>query len=167
MPDLKPNLDEYEIKLTCAEEHYYEAMQIIQEGEFIPNKVNCVGAGIVRGFTNTKELHVMKYKQAMATKDAKHWERVVDREHDQMIKHRVWQAILKCNIPRAVKIMTSTRAMKKKANGTFRARINARGYEQVNGLHYDSHDIPAPITNDVTIQIVLTLMIMAASIWQL
>jgi hypothetical protein len=49
----------------------------------------------------------------------------------------------------------------KKANGTFRARLNARGYEQIDGVHYDSHNISAPVTNDVTIRIVLTLMIMA------
>jgi glutamine synthetase type III len=57
--------------------------------------------------------------------------------------------------------MTSTWAMKKKANGTFRARLNARGYEQIDGIHYDSHNISVPVTNDVTIRVVLTLMIMA------
>ena len=165
MPDL--DLEEYEIKLTRAEERYYEAMTHLQEGEFIPEEINCVGAGIGGGFANTKELHVMKFKQAMATEDVKHWERAVDEEHDRMIKHRVWQAVLKRDIPRAVKIMTSTWAMKKKANGTYRARINARGYEQVDGLHYDSHDISAPVTNDVTIRIVLTLMIMATWIGEI
>jgi hypothetical protein len=57
--------------------------------------------------------------------------------------------------------MTSTWAMKKKANGTFRAKLNARGYKQVDGVHYDSHNISAPVTNNVTVCIVLTLMIMA------
>jgi hypothetical protein len=31
----------------------------------------------------------------------------------------------------------------------------------VDGQHYDSHNILAPVTNDVAIQFVLTLMIMA------
>jgi hypothetical protein len=63
MPDLESNLEEYEIKLTSVgEQHCYEAMQILQEGEFIPEEVNCVGAGIGGGLANTKELHVMKYK---------------------------------------------------------------------------------------------------------
>jgi hypothetical protein len=73
MPDLK-NLGEYEFTLTRAEEHYYKAMKILQEGEFIPNEVNCVRAGISGGFANTKELHAMKYQRAMKTKDVKHWE---------------------------------------------------------------------------------------------
>jgi hypothetical protein len=167
MPDLESGLEQYEIRLTRAEEQYYEAMLVLQEGEFVPDEVNCVGAGIGGGFFNTKELHVMKSKQAMESKDAKQWERSVDEEHDRMIKHCVWQAILKRDIPRAVKIMTSTWAMKKKADGTFRARINARGYEQADGLHYDSHNISAPVTNDVTIRIVLTLMIMAAWIGEI
>ena len=51
--------------------------------------------------------------------------------------------------------------MKKKANGTFRARINARNYEQVEGEHYDAYNIAAPVTSDVTVRIVLTLMLMA------
>ena len=57
--------------------------------------------------------------------------------------------------------MTSTWAMKKKANGTYRARLNAQGFEQVDGVHYDSHSISAPVTNDATIRIVLVMMIMA------
>ena len=126
VPDLGLHeLEDYEIKLTVAEEHYYEAMKEIHEGEFVAEEITCVGAGIGGGFANTKELHVMKYKQAMATEDVKQWERAVDEEHDRMVKHRVWQAILIRDIPQAVKIMTSTWAMKKKANGTFHAGLNA------------------------------------------
>ena len=61
MPDLD-NLDAYEIQLTRAEERYYEAMKQLQEGEFVADEVNCVGAGLGGGFGSTKELHVMKYK---------------------------------------------------------------------------------------------------------
>jgi hypothetical protein len=91
--EVMPDLENYEIQLTRAEEQYYEAMKVLREGEFIPDEVNCVGAGIGGGFVNTKELHVMKYQQAMETKDVKNWERAVDEEHDRMVNHRVWQAI--------------------------------------------------------------------------
>ena len=66
-----------------AEEHYYESMLDINEGGSIATDMNCIGAGIGGGFVNTKELHMMKYKQAMATKDIKHWEQAVDKEHDR------------------------------------------------------------------------------------
>jgi hypothetical protein len=58
------------------------------------------------------------------------------------------------------KLLTSTWAMKKKANGTYRAQLNVQGYKQVDGVHYESHDILAPVTNDVMIRVVLMLMIM-------
>jgi hypothetical protein len=51
--------------------------------------------------------------------------------------------------------------MKKKANGKFRARLNARGFEQVDGTHYDEDTKAAPVTNETTIRIVLILMAMA------
>jgi hypothetical protein len=119
MPDLESGLEQYEMQLTRAEEQYCKAMSVLREGEFVPDEVNCIGAGIGGGFVNTKELHVMKFKQAMESKDSKQWERAVDEEHDRMIKHQVWQAILKHDILRAVKIMTSTWAMKKKADGIY------------------------------------------------
>ena len=59
------------------------------------------------------------------------------------------------------KIITSTWAMKKKASGRYRARLNARGFEQQEGVHYDPEQISSPVTNDATIRIVLVLMIMA------
>ena len=64
-------------------------------------------------------------------------------------------------MPEAAKILTSTWAMKKKANGTFRARLNARGFEQVDGEHFKSNSIASPVTNNITICIVLVLMLLA------
>jgi hypothetical protein len=154
-------VDSYEIKLTEAEEHYYETMKELHETELIEGEVCCVGAGLGGGFENTNELKVMKFKEAMKGNDAAKWQMAVDDEHGRMTKHSVWQAILRRDLPAAAKILTSTWAMKKKANGTYRARLNARGYEQVDGVHYDSHNISAPVTNDVTIRIVMVIMIMA------
>jgi hypothetical protein len=51
--------------------------------------------------------------------------------------------------------------MKKKSNGILRSRINARGFKQVEGQHYDGTTISSPVTNSATIRIVLVLMMMA------
>merc|ERR1739848_491062 len=51
--------------------------------------------------------------------------------------------------------------MKKKSNGVFRARMNMRRYEQIDGEHYNSDFIASPVTNDVTIRVIMALMIMA------
>jgi hypothetical protein len=40
--------------------------------------------------------------------------------------------------------------------------MNAQGFKQVEGQHYDSTTISSPVTNSATIRIVLMLMIMAS-----
>jgi hypothetical protein len=155
--------EHYEIGLTEAERSYYQAMAENEAG----NEVAAVGAGLGGGFENTSELRVMKFKEAMKGSDNENWQKAVDEEHDRMQKHRVWEAVLRDGIPAQAKILTSTWAMKKKSNGVYRARLNARGYEQVDGVHYDSHNISAPVTNDVTIRIVMVLMIMGGWVGEL
>ena len=51
--------------------------------------------------------------------------------------------------------------MKKKASGKYRARLTARGFEQQDGIHYDSSSIASPVVNDITIRIILIISIMA------
>jgi hypothetical protein len=76
------------------------------------------------------------------------------------VEHGVWTAIDKKQVPKGAKVIDSTWAMKKKSNGTYRARINERGFHQVAGIHYDSDSILALVTNDATIRICLILMLM-------
>jgi hypothetical protein len=121
-----------------------------------------VGAGIGGGFVDTTELHIMKYKEAMAGKDAKKWQKAVDEKHDHMLKHCVWQPVSAKKVPKGSKVLTSTWAMKKKANVTYRARINARGYKQVNCIHYDETATAAPVASEIVIRMVMMLM---ASWW--
>jgi hypothetical protein len=78
-----------------------------------------------------------------------------------MLKFGVWEAVRRKDVSAATKIIASTWAMKKKASGTYRARLDARGFEQREGLHYDGSSISAPVSNEMVIRIVLKLMIMA------
>ena len=39
-------------------------------------------------------------------------------------------------------------------------RLNARGFKQIEGQHYEPTSIHAPVTNAVTIRVVFTLMLM-------
>jgi hypothetical protein len=80
-----------------------------------------------------------------------------------MLDNTVWEAVKAYEVPSDATTMTSTwGAMKRKANGVLRARVNARGFEQINGEHYDEEDKAAPVVHDITIRIVLCLIIMAA-----
>jgi hypothetical protein len=72
-----------------------------------------------------------------------------------MMKHKVWEL-------KGSKVLTSTWAMKKKANGTYRARMNARGYEQVDGVHYDENSKAAPVANEIVIRMIMVLIVMAS-----
>ena len=38
--------------------------------------------------------------------------------------------------------------------------MRKRGYEQVDGEHYDSASISSPVTNDVSVRVLLLLMLM-------
>jgi hypothetical protein len=64
---------------------------------------------------------VLKYADAMATNEVKHWEKSVAEEHERMEKHEVFGVVSREDVPANAKILTSTWAMKKKANGKYRA----------------------------------------------
>jgi hypothetical protein len=51
--------------------------------------------------------------------------------------------------------------MKKKTNGVFSARVTAHGYEQIDGEHFDSTEIVAPVVPEMTIHILLILIMKA------
>jgi hypothetical protein len=143
---------DYKCELTSAEDRYYEAMREL-------NEMVLIGAGIGGGFVNTEELHVMNYDEAIKSEKDKR-DHAVKEEHDRMINNKVFQPVPIDEIPEGTKIMTSAWAMKKKSNGTYRARINARGFEQVHGEHYDIDTKSSPVTSLVTIRIVMTLIVM-------
>ena len=68
-----------------------------------------------------------------------------------MKKHKVWEVEKREDVPADAKVLTLTWAMKKKSNGKFRARVNARWYEQVDGIHYDDDSMAAPVVNEIKI----------------
>jgi hypothetical protein len=125
------------------------------------NEMALIGAGIGGGFVNTEELHVMNYNEAIQSEKDK-WDYAVKEEHDRMTDNKVFQPVPIDEIPEGTKIMTSAWAMKKKSNGRYRARINARGFEQVDSEHYDIDTKSSPVTSLVTIRIVMTLIVMTS-----
>jgi hypothetical protein len=155
------------IELTQAEKNYYEAlaelssmaidhmMDVGHEDEF-----GLVGAALGGGFVNTAELHPMKYSEAMAGPDKEHWKKAVKEEYQRMVDHKVFRLVKRSDIPKDAKVLTSTWAMKKKSNGKYRARLNARGYEQVDGEHYDSNDVASPTVNINSVRIILVILLL-------
>jgi len=151
----------YQIGLTPAEERFYSHMRELNELSLFAPETAFVGSATGQGFTHTSELRTMKYNEAMKTPDKPHWDDAVAEEHRKFEAYQAWKEVDRDKVPADAKIVTSTWAMKKKANGVYRARLNARGYEQVDGLHYDEADKAAPVVNDITVRMILVLMIMA------
>ena len=77
-----------------------------------------------------------------------------------MISNRVWIPVNRDAVD-GKKILTSTWVMKKKANGRLREKLNARGYEQEQGVHYKMNEIAAPVVNETTIKVLFVLMLLA------
>jgi hypothetical protein len=144
----------FPVQLSKAEENYSHYMKSCPE-------IACVGAGIGGGFEDTTELHTMKYDEAMSSEEAEQWKKSVEKEYQRMEENKVWSPIDKAKLPTGAKILTSTWAMKKKADGKYRARLNCRGFEQVPGVHYKQNTIAAPVVALMTIRITLAIMIMA------
>jgi hypothetical protein len=68
-----------------------------------------------------------------------------------MVKSGVFEKVKHSELPSDVKIINTTWAMKKKSNRTLCARINVRGFKQVEGQHYNALSISAPVTNGMTL----------------
>ena len=152
---------ETDLMLTPAESKFYRRLHELNELSVVQHEVGLIGAALGGGFEHTSELKVMNYKQAMATPDAPYWEEAVDEEHQKMVQYGVFKEIPRSEMQPGERTMTSTWAMKMKSNGTRRARIAVRGFEQKEGVQYYEDDKAAPVVNDITIRIVLVLMIMA------
>ena len=98
----------------------------------------------------------------MTTKDKENWEISVEKEYDKINKSNIWNPMKLKDVTSEAKLLTTTCAMKKKASRVQREKMNAPGYEQVDGVNYDSANIESPVTNDMIPKIVLVLKTMAA-----
>ena len=77
-----------------------------------------------------------------------------------MLKNGVWEVVDLNSIREGSDIIDSTWAMKKKANGDYRACLAARGFKQMQGKSLVHHDISSLVMHGITMCIVLVLMLM-------
>ena len=99
-----------------AMQNYYACLAELDNEEFataievhnLHVEVESVGAGLGGGFTNTNELKVMKYREAVNGPDGESWKEEILNEHDRMLKNNVFKAVDRGNIPRGTKVIDST-----------------------------------------------------------
>jgi hypothetical protein len=90
-----------------------------------------IGACVGGGFTNTNELRMMKYHEAINGSDGKKQKAEVKTEHRRMVKSGVFDEVKLSEFPSEVKIINTTWAMKKKSNRTLCGRVNVRGFNKL------------------------------------
>jgi hypothetical protein len=112
-----------------------------------------IGAGVGGGFENTKELKVMNYKEVVNGPDGMRWQAEVENKYQRMVTNKVFEVGLRKDLPAGTKIIDSVWAMKKKSNGTMRGQMNARGFKQIKGQHYDGTTISSPVTNSTLLEL--------------
>jgi hypothetical protein len=122
-----------------------------------------VGAGVSGGFVNTNELRVMNYHEANGP-DSELRKAELKKEHQRMVDSGVLKKVNRSELPSKKQIIDTTWATKKKSSGTLHGKVNAQGFKQVEGQHYDGSIISAPVTNITTIRMALTLMLSSGSI---
>ncbi len=149
-------------QVTEPELHLIEVMEAMhQAGMITTEEFSLVGAGLLGGFTNTQELKVMTYDEAMEKGPKAKWLEAVEQEDGRMNNNSVWTPKKTADLRKGDKVIDTTWAMKKKASGEFRARLVAGGFKQEEGIHHNKDDLAAPVVNDITIKIMFVLQILA------
>ena len=87
----------------------------------------------------------------MQSPDADEWHKEIKNKKVQFDKYKALTLVLHSSLPKGAKVLTTMWAMKMKSNGTCRGRLNACGYEQVDGSHYVSDSIAMSVTNPITV----------------
>lgn len=111
-------------------------------------------------YKTTKELKVMNLDKAMALIDRKEWEHAIKLEQDKMLKYNVFKPIHKSKVPKRTTVINFAWAMKKKPDGTYQARLAARGFKQEEGTQYHKDGKSAPVISNMGIKIILCLIIL-------
>ncbi|KAL7572667.1 hypothetical protein ACA910_010411 [Epithemia clementina (nom. ined.)] len=152
-----------DLGLTKDEIAYYCAKTVLFENDlsYSDCELVLVGAGLGDGITNTSELQVLTYDEAMKTGDQEKWQEAINEEHDRMVANNVFEIVKLKDFQKGANVIHSTWALKKKASGVYCGRVAARGFKQIEGKSYDPSALFAPVVNEVTIKIVLVLMLMA------
>lgn len=161
------------VNMWQAEQNLYaELLAVASEAEFeeyeIFPEIACIGASMLGGgIQSTEQLKQYKYNEAMTVLGRRPTLKAVEEEHERMIKMKVWKRVKMNDVPDGAIVLSTTWAIKLKASGAIRARLVARGFEQIDGMHYDSTSIAAPVTSWTTIRIVMILTLMQRGVLKL
>ena len=84
------------------------------------------------------------------------WKTEIKWEKERLDNFNVLTPVEQSEVLKGSKIMTTAWVIRKKASGKLRERLNARGYEQIDGMHYVAESIAAPVMNPTSVGMFLT-----------
>ena len=87
------------------------------------------------------------------------WKKQEKEDYSNFSKRNFIKAVPKEEVRDDVAIIGSIQGMKKMHVGTHRARLNARGCEQIDGKHYDSKNISSLEVNEAPFRVVLAIVL--------
>ena len=97
------------------------------------------------------------YQEAISGEDKEGWKGGINKEFNDMFEKKVWERIKKAKVPEGKRLLGSKWVFKKKKNGVFRARLVAKGYNQVPGVDYTESF--APVISDEVFRILIFIML--------
>ena len=112
------------------------------------------------GGTDTSKQIPSKFQEAWNHQDHVErdlWRDAIRKEFSDMITRKVWRDYKKDRVPTNRRLINNKWVFRIKNDGRHRARLCAIGYTQVAGV--DHQDNFAPVLNDVTFRIIMTLII--------
>ena len=112
------------------------------------------------GGTDTSKEIPLTFREAWDHADPverKLWREAIRKEFRDMIRRQVWRHHRKRDVPSNRRLISNKWVFRIKNDGRHRARLCAIGYTQIAGI--DHQDNFAPLLNDVTFRIIMTLLI--------
>lgn len=119
-----------------------------------------LGPELAVGSNTPAKLKVLNYKKVMQSPDAEEWCKEIQNEKAQLNKYNALTPVSWSSPPKGSIVLTTAWVMKMESNGTHRGRLNAQEYKQVDGIHCASDSIATPVTNPITVWIVIMLYCM-------
>lgn len=97
---------------------------------------------------------MLTYSQAIKSEDSVKWQQAIDNEKQSLEKNQVWDIVDKSECADK-KILTSKWVFKIKEDGSYKARLVIRGFQQEAGIDY--HETFSPVVNISALRLLMAL----------
>jgi len=126
------------------------------DNDFEKAMIAVIESGLT-GATSSGYAEPKTVSEARNQTDWKLWEATITKEHNSMLEKKVWTPRKLEEVPKNCRILGSKWVFKLKEGPLHRATLISQGFNQIPGV--DFTDAYAPVVQDITLRMLLTLMI--------